>query len=194
MKEEHRNVVQTEFKLHTLEPKSFEALFEECNQRSQDAHLALQRTGRNLGTGISIVLRFYDSGNRLTAFTRWVEELSHEKNSSLKKIGDAMQKDEPIQRIRCTVHYRLFTRASRKLRGARRKGVKLASTRVKEALCNKEDVVVDQSDDTLRFVRKDEEHELLESIQNASMVWLFVYEPGPLLRQEGDILHAAIPL
>jgi hypothetical protein len=179
------NIVQAEF-FHVGggDTPSLEALFDECRERVKEG-LELVLQGVESRPRIKTVVRFFDESGKLTRHALKAERLHKKDRQTLQAFIHA----KGLRRW-------WLNRQSRRLAGQslalKKEARLLAAEQLRFAIRKSREVAIERSDHSFRHARKDEVHELAESAQNSTGVWLFVFRPNHLLSDTNTSVACAM--
>ncbi len=74
------------------------------------------------------------------------------------------------------------------LAATRKRTENLARASVEEAVLNSRDIAIEDTDCTFHRARRDEMHELIQTVRRATGVWVFVFKPNGLLADTNETL------
>jgi hypothetical protein len=168
-----RNIAQAEF-FHVGKDASRESLEDVMDEMAE--RLAE-------GAPLKTVVRFYDEDNSLTRFTQDASALNVKKEEAYKISWDAFK--NPLTKLVLSARYR---RVARKVRESRSESLELARAKLTTAVKARRPVAIECDDHSFRLADNNELHELINSAQFATGVWLFMFEPNNLLADKNEIV------
>ena len=166
------NLVQAEF-FHVGNEQKLTACREEFLRRKLE------------GSSFKTVIRFYDEGG---AVTRFVQRESALQRQHLKVLKAFVRADE-LERIKLDPRRKWLENKTTTLPKEREM---LAAQQLQLAIKRSERVAVECLDHSFRIAHRNELHELLEAVNKAVNVFLFVFEPNELLSNNNTSLAAVL--
>lgn len=156
------NIIQAEFFHVGRGAESLDQVIGECAERVLD--------GSPIKTGV----RFYDTQGDLTSKILKYASLDNWCGELEKKIPDASGLWRAVL-VRAHRHY------FKKYLKVKKSFLLLAIERVKMAALTSEEIALEQFDHSFKEMPSDEMHEVLERIEKAKGVWIFLFKPNDLL-------------
>jgi len=167
------NLVQAEFFLVDIGDGTLNQLLSACADR------------RTTGSPIKLTVRFFDEQWVLTSLALEMQRLEKERRKNFKEFMQAGW-----------FRRRFYGRRSQLLAGERLARWKfqnwMAVQQFAMAVRASKPVAVEKPDHRFRLAREDELHELLESAERSSKVWLFVFEHNELCSDSNKLVASAM--
>jgi hypothetical protein len=175
------NLIQAEF-FHVGGEKirSLDALQAECLERTKEvAEPAV--CGTDVISGIITIVRFFDYDGSLTKLVLQERQLNEEREQVAETLAGKLSWWRRILLIHRYDHLRA------KMISAEGR-VCIVYQYLQHAILKGKPVAVELMDCSLRFVRAEEFHELLETTKNAKHVWLFIFSPNTSLSTRNELV------
>jgi hypothetical protein len=175
------NIVQAEFcHVDARNAPSLRALLAECMERLVEG-LDLTLSGKEHRSGIKTVVRFYDETGALTALTQQAKKVAADHEELVLGSYSAGW----LQR-------KLLNRRHRKLveqKISLRKDCRVATYQyLREAIQTSKEIAIEKSNHRFRMARREELHELYESVASTNSMWLFIFRPNDLLADQNTLV------
>jgi hypothetical protein len=162
------NIVQAEF-FH-VRGDSLEELIQDCNQRIAE-NLPLKLQGNEVTSGIKTVVRFFDQKNRCTSIVRKATKFQRRKHRLTASLLAG--------KYSWFAHNR-YNRLQEKLMSLKARARDVVQRELSKTVRSYGAVAIERWDHSFRLLRSPEAHEVIERIQQARGVWLFVFKPNDL--------------
>jgi hypothetical protein len=172
------NIVQAEFFLVDGDPDmTFESFMAQMQERIMDGFSDL-RAGMDpadVRIGVKICMRFYDYTGAITQAVAREQRAQEDLNNTLKELGGQQSL------IRRYLLYRRLKRLSKEAPPGKRRSHALSIKALAAVLRKHSPAAIETWDHRFRTLRREEAHEVMESIMRSKISWIFCFEHNDLL-------------